>query len=211
MQGQACGHLLLRLEWAESYKQKNNNGEYRPRQNYNNNNGEHRPRQNYNNNNGEYRQNYNNRQNYRDHESIEDIEAILKSGKFMHQSKRDELEKKLNYLKENSIIVPLSDQPTFSISSNNPWSRTKDTKVMSNDGIEEANKIAKQLYIDGIQKDKLKKLELQKKKDFAKQKLAYSEDDYYGNEFFEESDNEESGDANIEEFENQYKDSYEDI
>ena len=192
LQGQACGHLLLRLEWAESYKQKNNNGEYRPRQNYNN------------------RQNYNKFDN-RDPESIENIEAILKSGKFMHQSKRDELEKKLNYLKENSVVVPLSDQPEFSIPSNNPWSKTKETKVMSNDGVEEANKIAKQLYIEGIQKEKLKKLELQKKKEYAKQKLAYSEDDYYGNEFFEESDYEETVDTNYEELENQYKDSYQDI
>ena len=191
--------MLLRLEWAESYKQKSNNGEHRPRQDYNNNNREYR--QNYNNN-GEDRprQSYNNRNNNKfekkDSETIEEIEKLLNSGKFLHQTKKEELEKKLSDLKEywspeNQFPTLASNSESLNISSNNPWSKTKDTNVMSDKGVKEANEVAKKIYIENVNKQKLKKLELQQKKLDAKNKLSY-EDDYYGDEFFEnEEDNNE--------------------
>ena len=206
LQGHTCGHLLLRLEWAESYKQKSNNGE-------------HRPRQDYNNNNREYRQNYNNRNNNKfekkDSETIEEIEKLLNSGKFLHQTKKEELEKKLSDLKEywspkNQFPTLASNSESLNISSDNPWSKTKDTKVMSDEGVKEANEVAKKIYIENINKQKLKKLELQQKKLDAKNKLSY-EDDYYGEEFFEDEDADDNNDFFEAENVISYDENYEDI
>ena len=223
LQGHAFGHLLLRLEWAQSYKQKSNNGEYRPRQNRNDD-GEYNQRQNYNNrnDNSEYRprQNYNNNRNFnkfekKDPETIEEIEKLLSSGKFLHQNKKEELEKKLSYLKEcsspqNQFPTLPSNSETLNISSNNPWSKTKESKVMSDEGIKEANEIAKKLYIENINKKKLKQLELKEKKDAAKKKLSY-EQEYYGDEFFDEDEEQEDYDNFCEEenFVPVYDESYE--
>ncbi len=188
LQGHPYGHLLLRLDWAESYKQRNNNGEYRSRQNYNNRNenDNHQPRQNYIKNYNKFEKN--------NSESIEEIEKLLNSGKFLHQNKKEELEKKLSELKEywspqNQFPTLNSNSESLKISSNNPWSKTKDSKVMSDDGVKEANEVAKKMYVENMNKQKLKKLELQQKKLDAKLKLSY-EDDYYGDEFFEDEDNE---------------------
>merc|ERR1712065_77375 len=170
---------------VKDYKQFKNNykrGEYKNkvRNNYE---GQNKVRNNY--------EGQKNKYDKKDPETIEGIEQILNCGKYLHQSKREELEQKLNNLKyqispEVQYPTLVSDVAVKPLSKNNVWAKTNESSVKSDKGVKEANEKAIKLYREEMKRQQIEKLEREQQRKLKKLQKYDSDDEYNGNDFFDD-------------------------
>lgn len=127
----------------------------------------------------------------KDPETIEGIEQILNCGKYLHQSKREELEQKLNNLKyqmspEVQYPTLASDVAVKPLSKNNVWAKTNESSVKSDKGVKEANEKAIKLYREEMKRQQIEKLEREQQRKLKKLQKYDSDDEYNGNDFFDD-------------------------